>query len=151
MKKMNNSRVDLRSGNDLTFLVRFITCMEAMFCAHMSLCIINKRHVLNLMLSLLSRRSLRPLALSRATRLLSTRVTFEEPSRPGLFYHLVHAETRPLFAVSLLDAVPQSAQSATVIGLLPASTEDGASEADATFNDFVPNRSCVSSRALYSA
>ncbi|KZV84896.1 hypothetical protein EXIGLDRAFT_570852, partial [Exidia glandulosa HHB12029] len=66
--------------------------------------------------------------------------TFEEPSRPGLFYHLVQTHTRPVFAVSLLETAPKSINSATVIGLLPAPTEDElGTESDATLEDFKPN------------
>jgi hypothetical protein len=73
------------------------------------------------------------------------RTTFEDPSRKGLFYHLVQpptplSDTRPVFAVSLLaDAPPpSSSESSTVLGWLPAETPGG--DHDAGLNDFVENR-----------
>ncbi|EJD52061.1 hypothetical protein AURDEDRAFT_83047 [Auricularia subglabra TFB-10046 SS5] len=70
-------------------------------------------------------------------RLLSS-ASFEEPSRPGLFYHLVSSRRGPIFAVSLLEATPWTPTSATVIGSLPTTSDDGANS-DATFEDFIPN------------
>jgi hypothetical protein len=69
--------------------------------------------------------------------------TFEDPSRKGLFYHLVPpptplSATRPVFAVSLLADAPPSSESSTVLGWLPAETP--ADDRDAGLNDFVQNR-----------
>ncbi|KAN0107752.1 hypothetical protein V8E52_009841, partial [Russula decolorans] len=68
--------------------------------------------------------------------------TFEDPSRKGLFYHLVPpptplSATRPVFAVSLLADAPPSPESSTALGWLPAETpgDDG----NAGLNDFVEN------------
>ncbi|KAF8480061.1 hypothetical protein DFH94DRAFT_630740 [Russula ochroleuca] len=68
--------------------------------------------------------------------------TFEDPSRKGLFYHLVPpptplSATRPVFAVSLLADAPPSAESSTVLGWLPAETPGN--DRDAGLNDFVEN------------
>jgi hypothetical protein len=74
---------------------------------------------------------------------IPTSSTFEDPSRKGLFYHLVPPPTplsaaRPVFAVSLLADAPPSPESSTVLGWLPAETpgDDG----NAGLNDFVENR-----------
>jgi hypothetical protein len=69
--------------------------------------------------------------------------TFEDPSRKGLFYHLVPpptplSDTRPVFAVSLLADPPPFSESSTVLGWLPAETPGGDHEAG--LNDFVQNR-----------
>ncbi|KAH9968146.1 hypothetical protein BC827DRAFT_1170565 [Russula dissimulans] len=71
-----------------------------------------------------------------------TNTTFEDPTRKGLFYHLVPpptllSDTRPTFAVSLLAHPPPSAESSTILGWLPAETPGG--DHDAGLNDFVPN------------
>ncbi|KAN0139300.1 hypothetical protein V8E53_002801 [Lactarius tabidus] len=68
--------------------------------------------------------------------------TFEDPSRKGLFYHLVSpptplSDTRPVFAVSLLADPPPFSESSTVLGWLPAETPGGDHEAG--LNDFVQN------------
>jgi hypothetical protein len=72
-----------------------------------------------------------------------TRSTFEDPSRKGLFYHLVPpptplSATRPVFAVSLLADAPPSPESSTVLGWLPAETPGD--DYNAGLNDFVENR-----------
>ena len=79
---------------------------------------------------------------AQSRRWLSTQtpaepVSFEEPSRAGLFYHLVQqgVGARPAFAVSFLPQPPKSTTSPTVVGLLPVPKEGD----EATFNDFVPN------------
>ncbi|ETW77269.1 hypothetical protein HETIRDRAFT_241563, partial [Heterobasidion irregulare TC 32-1] len=68
--------------------------------------------------------------------------TFVDPNRPDLFYHLVAPPTplsssRPVFAVSLLEAPPPSSTSSTILGWLPAEAE-GESEG-AGLNDFKEN------------
>ena len=73
--------------------------------------------------------------------------TFEDPTRKGLFYHLVPPPTplsarRPVFAVSLLADPPPSAKSSTVLGWLPAETPGD--DRDAGLNDFVENRARLS-------
>ena len=74
---------------------------------------------------------------------IPTSTTFEDPSRKGLFYHLVPpptplSATRHVFAVSFLADAPPSPESSTVLGWLPAETpgDDG----NAGLNDFVENR-----------
>jgi hypothetical protein len=72
-----------------------------------------------------------------------TSTTFEDPSRKGLFYHLVLpptplSATRPVFAVSLLADAPPSPESSTVLGWLPAETPGD--DSNAGLNDFVENR-----------
>lgn len=69
--------------------------------------------------------------------------SFEDPSRKGLFYHLVLpptplSDTRPVFAVSLLADPPPFSESSTVLGWLPAETPGDDHEAG--LNDFVQNR-----------
>jgi hypothetical protein len=69
--------------------------------------------------------------------------SFEDPSRKGLFYHLVQpptpfSDTRPAFAVSLLADPPPSSESSTILGWLPAETPGD--DHDAGLNDFVENR-----------
>jgi len=73
---------------------------------------------------------------------IPTSTTFEDPSRKGLFYHLVPpptplSDTRPVFAVSLLADAPPSPESSTVLGWLPAQTHGD--NRDAGLNDFVEN------------
>ncbi|KAI0289958.1 hypothetical protein BC826DRAFT_1029189 [Russula brevipes] len=68
--------------------------------------------------------------------------TFEDPSRSGLFYHLVSpptplSDTHPVFAISLLPDPPPSSESSTVLGWLPAETPGD--DRDAGLNDFVEN------------
>ncbi|KAI9438187.1 hypothetical protein H4582DRAFT_1953449 [Lactarius indigo] len=72
----------------------------------------------------------------------SQTTTFEDPSRKGLFYHLVPpptplSNTRPVFAVSLLADPPPSSESSIVLGWLPAETPGDDHEAG--LNDFVQN------------
>ena len=74
---------------------------------------------------------------------IPTNTTFEDPSRKGLFYHLVPpptplSATRPVFAVSLLADTPPSPESSTVLGWLPAETPGD--DCNAGLNDFVENR-----------
>lgn len=74
---------------------------------------------------------------------IPTSTTFEDPSRKGLFYHLVPpptplSDTRPAFAVSLLADAPPSPESSTVLGWLPAETPGD--NRGAGLNDFVENR-----------
>src|SRR6266850_4066511 len=78
----------------------------------------------------------------------TTSTSFEDPSRRGLFYHLVQpptplSDTRPAFAVSLLANPPSSSESSTVFGWLPAETPGD--DRDAGLNDFVENRARSSS------
>ena len=73
-------------------------------------------------------------------------ITFEDPSRKGLFYHLVSpptplSDTHPAFAVSLLPDPPPLSESCTVLGWLPAETPGG--DREAGLNDFVENRACA--------
>jgi hypothetical protein len=73
---------------------------------------------------------------------IPTSTTFEDPSRKGLFYHLVPpptplSATRPAFAVSLLADAPPSPESSTVLGWLPAETPGD--DCNAGLNDFVEN------------
>ena len=75
---------------------------------------------------------------------IPTSTTFEDPSRKGLFYHLVPSPTplsatRPVFAVSFLADVPPSSESSTVLGWLPAETP-GEDDCNAGLNDFLENR-----------
>ena len=68
--------------------------------------------------------------------------TFEDPSRKGLFYHLVPpptplSDTRSVFAVSFLSDPPPFSESSTVLGWLPAETPGDDHEAG--LNDFVQN------------
>ncbi|KAI9463952.1 hypothetical protein BJY52DRAFT_876856 [Lactarius psammicola] len=72
----------------------------------------------------------------------SQTTTFEDPSRKGLFYHLVPpptplSNTRPVFAVSLLADPPPFSESSTVLGWLPAETPGD--DREAGLNDFVQN------------
>lgn len=74
---------------------------------------------------------------------IPTSTTFEDPSRKGLFYHLVPpptplSATRPAFAVSLLGDAPHSPESSTILGWLPAETPED--DGNAGLNDFVENR-----------
>lgn len=78
----------------------------------------------------------------------TTTTSFEDPSRRGLFYHLVQpptplSNTRPAFALSLLADPPSSSESSTVLGWLPAETPTD--DRDAGLNDFVENRAHPSS------
>jgi hypothetical protein len=73
----------------------------------------------------------------------SFQTTFEDPSRKGLFYHLVHpptplSDTHPVFAVSLLPDPPPLSESCTVLGWLPAETPGD--DREAGLNDFLENR-----------
>jgi hypothetical protein len=77
----------------------------------------------------------------------SFQTTFEDPSRKGLFYHLVHpptplSNTHPVFAVSLLPDPPPLSESSTVLGWLPAETPGD--DREAGLNDFLENRTCGS-------
>jgi len=67
----------------------------------------------------------------------------QDPSRLGLYYHFIPppnalSSLKPVFALSFLDTPPPSAQSATIIGFLPAAAEGG--EDEAGLNDFMENR-----------
>lgn len=83
--------------------------------------------------------------------------SFQDPTRPDLFYHLVFlepssqspsAEPTPVFAVSLLETPPTYAASSTVLGWLPAEAVDGGEGAESAeegeggvgLNDFTENR-----------
>lgn len=96
--------------------------------------------------------SFRPFASTRApSDELSAQTTFEDPSRSGLFYHLVRpptplSDTRPVFALSLLPDPPPSSESSTVLGWLPAET--AGDDRGAGLNDFVENRACASTFAF---
>jgi len=75
-----------------------------------------------------------------------TTTSFEDPSRKGLFYHLVPpptplSDSRPAFAVSLLADPPPSSESSTVLGWLPAETPGD--DRVAGLNDFVENRALL--------
>ena len=75
----------------------------------------------------------------------ATTTSFEDPSRTGLFYHLVPpptplSDSRPAFALSLLADPPPSSESSTVLGWLPAETPGD--DRVAGLNDFVENRAC---------
>lgn len=69
--------------------------------------------------------------------------TFPDPSRPDLYYHLLRPPT-PVstklssFALSFLESPPSKADSPSVIGWLPAESENG-EQADAGLNDFREN------------
>jgi hypothetical protein len=70
-------------------------------------------------------------------------ISFADPSRPDLFYHLIpppspYSSKVPAFALSFLHTPPLSRDSSTVIGWLPASTEG--QEDEAGLNDFKENR-----------
>jgi hypothetical protein len=72
--------------------------------------------------------------------------TFEDPSRKGLFYHLVPpptplSDTHPVFAVSLIPDPPPLSESCTVLGWLPAETPGD--DREAGLYDFVENRTCA--------
>ncbi|KAF8323724.1 hypothetical protein DL93DRAFT_2027985, partial [Clavulina sp. PMI_390] len=76
---------------------------------------------------------------------LPSQTSVEDPTRPGLFYHLVQTSARPVYAVSFLHLAPKSEQSKTVIGWLPATTEttsesSESAEEEAGLQDFVPNQ-----------
>jgi len=78
-----------------------------------------------------------------------TTTSFEDPSRKGLFYHLVPpptplSDSRPAFAISLLADPPPSSESSTVLGWLPAETPGD--DRGAGLNDFVENRACIPPR-----
>jgi hypothetical protein len=65
--------------------------------------------------------------------------SFSDPVRPDIFYHLVHRPRSdvPSFALSFLPTPPPSADSVTIIGWLPASTEG--QDGEAGLNDFEEN------------
>ncbi|EIN06819.1 hypothetical protein PUNSTDRAFT_72844 [Punctularia strigosozonata HHB-11173 SS5] len=62
--------------------------------------------------------------------------TFSDPSRPGLFYHFLNTDP-PTFALSFVKTPPATADSASVIGWLPARTFG--QEDEAGLNDFREN------------
>lgn len=69
--------------------------------------------------------------------------SFSDPSRPDLFYHPLSPPTPassvfPVYALSFLPTPPPSAESSTIIGWLPAGTNNG--EQEAGLNDFQENR-----------
>ena len=69
--------------------------------------------------------------------------SFADPTRPDLFYHLLHPPTPfssslPMFALSFLPAPPPIPDSCTIIGWLPAATEGA--DGEAGLNDFKENR-----------
>lgn len=73
-----------------------------------------------------------------------TGTSFEEPTRPGVFYHLVQApnplsRTQPAFALSFLPTPPKSTASPTIVGFLPAEEGNGAEEG-LGLHDFKENR-----------
>jgi hypothetical protein len=75
-----------------------------------------------------------------------TQTTFEDPTRKGLFYHLVPpptplSDTHPVFAVSLLPDPPPLSESCSILGWLPAETPG--EDHEAGLNDFVDNRTCA--------
>ncbi len=84
----------------------------------------------------------------------SRTTTFEDPSRKGLFYHLVPPPTplsasRPVFAVSLLADPPPFSESSTVLGWLPAQTP--ADDREAGLNDFVENGARTASVCMFAS
>ena len=93
--------------------------------------------------------SVRHLSSTRSLKDQSSQTTtFEDPSRKGLFFHLVPpptplSATRPVFAVSLLADPPTFSESSTVLGWLPAETPGD--DREAGLNDFVQNRACAES------
>ena len=102
---------------------------------------------------------LRPLSVRRfsSTRFRdqsSQATTFEDPSRKGLFFHLVPpptplSATRPVFAVSFLADPPPFSESSTVLGWLPAETPGD--DREAGLNDFMQNRKCSRVRQSFHA
>ncbi|KAJ3746560.1 hypothetical protein DFH05DRAFT_1393982 [Lentinula detonsa] len=69
--------------------------------------------------------------------------TFADPTRPGLFYHFLEPPTSispdiPVYALSFLPTAPPNPESSTVIGWLPASTNNEV-EQEAGLNDFKEN------------
>lgn len=88
-------------------------------------------------------------------------VVFSDPYRPDLFYHLLNppnplAQTLPAFGLSFLYERPPSADSAKIIGWLPAQLSESASDSEvhtdieeghddhSTLQDFRENRECYS-------
>ena len=73
-------------------------------------------------------------------RLLSS-TSLRDPSRPDIYYHLVHRSEppSPSYALSFLPEPPATEHSETVLGYLPAATLSGETE-EAGLNDFVQNR-----------
>ncbi len=79
----------------------------------------------------------------------STDTVFADPHRPGLFYHLVPAPTpisatRPAFALSFIAEPPRASDAPSVIGWLPAQTE----EADPQTGGGRPPRCVTSGRTV---
>ncbi|PPR06389.1 hypothetical protein CVT26_004650 [Gymnopilus dilepis] len=82
-----------------------------------------------------------------------TDISYADPHRPDLYYHLMYAPTpasadQPVFALSFLEVSPPDLDSATVIGWLPAVTyttdtpgtpEEQVRGHEPTLDDFVPN------------
>ena len=81
----------------------------------------------------------------RATRFYSSQssTSFADPDRSELYYHLIHppssvSDVTPVFALSFLPHAPRTADSASVIGWLPALEGE-----EAGLNDFKENRTYV--------
>lgn len=102
-------------------------------------------------------------SLSTDTTSTDSDTVFADPHRPGLFYHLVPAPTpisasRPAFALSFLAEPPRAPDAPSVIGWLPAQTEEvdppGGGGQTAALRDFrengayYPPRFALSSGAL---
>ena len=82
-----------------------------------------------------------------------TDISYADPHRPDLYYHLMYAPTpasadQPVFALSFLEVPPPDLDSVTVIGWLPAVTyttdtpgtpEEQIRGHEPTLDDFVPN------------
>lgn len=78
--------------------------------------------------------------------------SFEEPTRPGVFYHIVQApnplsRTQPAFALSFLPTPPKSTASSTIVGFLPAE-EGNASDEGLGLHDFKENRAFLDDMRL---
>ncbi|SRR5258708_2931714 len=69
--------------------------------------------------------------------------SYEDPERPGLYYHLVGGITNtplPSYAVSFLEEPPKTVSSPTILGILPAASSQGEESQEAGLHDFRPNR-----------
>jgi hypothetical protein len=67
--------------------------------------------------------------------------SFSDPTRPDLYYHLLHppnplSKNQPAFGLSFLPSAPQKAESPSIIGYLPAVAEEGG---ESGLNDFQEN------------
>lgn len=64
----------------------------------------------------------------------------KDPSHPSLYYHYLQKKEvdQPVFALSFLETPPRTTESASVLGWLPAVSEE-ASEKESGLNDFKEN------------